>query len=332
MAHVTVGFIGAGRHARANIYPAAHLAGARIAAVCARHLDRAETTARQFQAERAYDDYHEMLRREDLDAAFVITEGEQHAKIVADCLRAGVPVFVEKPLGLTVEEAAEVADISSRVRKIVMVGFMKRFAPSYIEMKRLMYDEPTFGKVHSLYGMFAIGTREGWTDEPYIKLGGIHYVDLLRHLCGEIQAVKGFTNSHGALVNQFFTFRFETGPIGGMFFAGLPSWVRHYEEITATGTKGFVKVENLMRVIYHLDRSIHAPGPRWQTLDEEDHLLTPVSTSGSGGLRDLYLNGYAGEVQHFVDCVREGREPMTSAADNVKTLRLCERIVEALSQ
>lgn len=331
MDQLRVGFVGCGRHARANLYPAALLAGVKIVAVAARHLDHAQAAAAEFRAERAYDDHREMLKKETLDAVFVAVEERQQARIVTDALQAGHHLFVEKPLGLTEREAAAAAELAAKAGRTVMVGFMKRFAPAFLQMRAIAGDRASFGELLSLHGMFAIGSRTGWDDEWFIKTGGIHYVDLVRYLFGEVTEVRGFRNSRGIQVDQLFTMRFEDGRIGSLFFAGLPAWVRHHEELTVTGVSGFVRVENMVRVIYHIDRPAGTDGPRWQRLDEEDRALTAVHTSGSGGLKDLYLNGYVGEVRHFVDCVQHGTEPGPSAADNVKTMALCDRIIRAIT-
>jgi predicted dehydrogenase len=121
-------------------------------------------------------------------------------------------------------------------------------------MRTIAGDRASFGELLSLHGMFAIGSRTGWDDEWFIKTGGIHYVDLVRYLFGEVTEVRGFRNSRGIQVDQLFTMRFEDGRIGSLFFAGLPAWVRHHEELTVTGVSGFVRVENMVRVIYHIDR------------------------------------------------------------------------------
>jgi predicted dehydrogenase len=331
MNSLKIGFIGCGKHATANIYPSIRLLGANITSVAAQHMDRAAATAKEFHAERAYDNYREMLK-EDLDAVFVITQGEKHAEIVKDCLLAGKHVFVEKPLGLNEREASEVAELAVKTGKQVMVGFMKRYASSYMQMKNLMNRTDDFGKVVSFGGMFGITSgRKGWGDEVFLKFGAIHYVDLMRYLFGEAEEVCGFSNSHEEEVDQVFTLRFANGTIGNMFFAGLPAWRRLWEEITVTGIKGFVKVDNLARVTYHFDHPSDAK-VRWQVMDEEDRVLNTVTTSGSGGWQHLYLNGYVGEVEHFLQCVKENKEPDCSAQDNVKTMALADRILNAIKR
>jgi predicted dehydrogenase len=155
---IRIGVIGAGKHARANIFPSLKLLQQSVACVCSQHLDRAESAASEFHAGRAYRDYSKMIEKEKLDAVIVAT-GIQHARIVEDCLKAGLHVFVEKPLGLNPQEAQSVAVAAQASGKIVLVGFNKRFAPTYARLKQLIQDQETLGEVLSLQGMFAIGPR-----------------------------------------------------------------------------------------------------------------------------------------------------------------------------
>lgn len=331
MKDLKLGMIGCGVHAKANIFSTLHMLGQPMQAVCARHLDRAQAAADRFDIPNAYDDYKVMLEKEDLDVAFVITEASSQANIVIDCLNAGLDVFVEKPLGMNEEEAQKVADLSVKTGKKVMVGFMKRFSPSYMKLKEVMNNTEDFGKKLSFMGMFAITSgRPGWDNNVFTKVGGIHYVDLMRDLFGELVDINGFTNSVDVEVDNIFTMRFDSGMIGSMYFGGIPAWKRHWEEICVSGTNGFVKVDNMMSVRYHYDKPVETQGPRWTTLDEADVVLTPVSTSSSGGWRDLYLNGYVGEIEHFLDCIVNDKQPITNAVDNVKTMALCDKIVACL--
>jgi UDP-N-acetylglucosamine 3-dehydrogenase len=324
-----LGFIGAGGHAQANIYPSLKLLDVPLQAVCTQHQDKAEKIANEYQAKAAYNDYEKMLAKENLDAVFVITDNKSQAIITKTCLQVGINVFVEKPLGMNEMEAAEIAELSKKNDKQVMVGFMKRFAPSYLLMKEIMDKEDKFGKKMSFRSMFAFESgRPGWDNEVFLKMGGIHYVDLMRFLFGEVKEVKGLTNSENLLVDQIYTLQFENNIIGNIFFGGLPSWNRKWEEITVTGINGFVKVNNLVDVEYHYaNPEIKAD---WKCLSMEDGLVTSQSATSSGGWRDLYLNGFVGELEHFFDCLISGKEPITSAFDNIKTMKLCDSFLAAL--
>ena len=324
-----IGFIGVGVHAQANIYASLRLLKIPIHAVCTRHIEKAKDVAGDYHAKIAYDDYKKMLNEEKLDAVFVITDRDSQDQITKYCLNRGISVFVEKPLGMNEADAAEVAELSKKTGKQVMVGFMKRFAHSYVKLKEIMNNEHDFGKIMSFRGMFAITSgRPGWGNEVFLKQGAIHYVDLIRFLFGEVKEIKGFENSEDVMVDQIFTLEFENGVIGSMFFGGLPSWTRHWEEITVSGINGFAKVNNMISVEYHYVNPDVKPD--WKNLSLEDRLLTAKNTSSSGGWRDLFLNGYVGEVNHFLDCVLNEKEPITSAFDNVKTMRLCDSILKAI--
>jgi predicted dehydrogenase len=77
-----------------------------------------------------YRDYREMLGRERLDAVLIATSGS-HAAPVLDCVAAGLPVFVEKPLAFTPREADEIVRAIETSGIPLMVGYMKRYDPAY---------------------------------------------------------------------------------------------------------------------------------------------------------------------------------------------------------
>lgn len=329
--NLKLGVVGCGVHSTANILSTLHLLRQPIQAVAARHIEHAQDAAERFGIKHAYGSYREMLEKGSLDAVFVITSADSQADIVKDCLNSGAHVFVEKPLGMNEAAALEVANLADDLSKKVMLGFMKRFSPSYVKMKEIMSNTPDFGKALSFMGMFAITSgRPGWDNNVFTKVGGIHYVDLMRFLFGEVIDIHGYTNSVDVEVDNIFTMRFDSGIMGSMFFGGIPAWKRHWEEICVSGTKGFVKVDNMTSLRYHYDEPVTTKGSRWKTMDEKDCVLTSVNTSGSGGWRDLYLNGYVGEIEHFLDCLLNDKQPICNARDNVKTMALCDKIVACL--
>ncbi|MFF7181083.1 Gfo/Idh/MocA family oxidoreductase [Streptomyces sp. NPDC008121] len=329
-----LGFVGHGRHARANLYPALHLAGARLTSIATRHESAARTAAALHGAEHGHGDHRRMLAQDALDAVFVSVAPEDQAAVTEDCLRAGAHVFVEKPLGLNEEEARRVAATAERYDRQVMVGFMKRHAPAYRKVAELIADEETFGRVLSFNGLFAFSP---WTDtlrdDTYLLFGAVHVVDLVRGLFGEVTDVTGFSNSRGADISMTLTLRFGSGVIGNLTFAGVPAWSREQEELTVTGQHGFVRAENLTTLTHHHTRPTAAGDggtEPWQTLGEETVTTRSVNSPASGGHQDLYLRGFVGEVRHFLDTVRLGTAPVTSAADNAATMALCDTVLRTV--
>lgn len=330
VADLRLGFVGGGRHATANLYPSIALAGGCVTAVATRHADGAAALAGRVGAERSHDSYEAMLAPGDLDAVFVSVDPADHAPIAEACLLAGVDVFVEKPLGLTVAEATRVADVADEVDQLAMVAFMKRFAPAYVLARDLLADRERFGDVTGFRATFAFSP---WTselrDDTFLLYAAIHMVDLVRSLVGEVVDVAGFRRSNGADITMAYALRTVDGVVGTMDLASLPSWGRGHEELTVHGTRGYLTVTDQREVRHHLEAGRVDDPARWQALDEATTVVTPAVSTGSGGLADLYLRGFVGEVAHFLDCVLTRRAPVCSARDNVATTLLCRRLLGA---
>jgi len=330
MSETGIGIIGAGVHMKANIAPSLFRLGRRIAAVATAHPETAQAAANQLHAPKYFGDYRKMLEAP-IDVVFIATRGEDHARIVSDCLAAGKHVFVDKPLGLTEPQARAVAEQADKAQRRVAVGFMKRYAPAYVRLKELMTGSRELGKAWSFRAMFAITSgREGWVDEKYLKFGAIHYVDLLRHYFGEPVEVLGLCNSEGVKVDEAYVLRFDSGVVGSLFLAGLPAWRRHYEEITVTFEDGFAQVDNIAKFVMHREAQSRVGVIRWQEVDERDEVFTSVGTSSSGGWKELYLNGYVGEVEAFLKAVEQNADISNSATDNIRTVKMCDSMLEAL--
>ena len=74
----------------------------------------------------------------DFDAAIVATDVRTHARIACDCLNAGLPIYLEKPMTRTINEAIEVYATARSTRVPLVVGFNLRFAPFYKRLKELI--------------------------------------------------------------------------------------------------------------------------------------------------------------------------------------------------
>ncbi len=90
----------------------------------------------------------------DIDAVLVLNSDEYHADAVIDALDHGLHVLVEKPMCLTRREADAIIAARDRSGRIVMVGYMRRFAPAFLEAKELLASlgEVRFARVHDIIG------------------------------------------------------------------------------------------------------------------------------------------------------------------------------------
>lgn len=329
MKKANLSFIGAGFHASTNIYPSAIEAGAEIQAISTRNMDRSKIALQRFGSNGTpYDDYKKMLENEMCDGVVVVAQPEDHPSLVLDCIKAGKNVFVDKPLGMSAEEAAEIADAAEKAGVVLMVGFMKRYAPCYVKLKELITDEK-LGTARSFQARFAVdSTPFCKNEEQFMKLVAIHIVDLVRYLFGEVVQVSGFKNSDNEYISQSISLKFENGVVGSLYFSGMTAWSRESENLLVTFDNGFAFVDEINTLTVHKSQAFEQLP--WKSLEEADTVFTPSATPMSGAYRDLYLRGFVGEMSHFIECCKNGNKPLSNGRDNVNTMALCDLIMSKL--
>jgi predicted dehydrogenase len=96
--------------------------------------------ARRYGIPAAYPDHRQLIDAGGVDALFVCTPNATHAAIVTDALEAGLHVFVEKPLCITLADADRIVALRDEVGTVVQVGYTKRFDVAYEEMCRNLPD------------------------------------------------------------------------------------------------------------------------------------------------------------------------------------------------
>lgn len=272
-----------------------------------------------------------MLDTEKLDGVFVVVSEKLHTQITLDCLKVGAHVFVEKPIGSTVEDAQTVARLSKKVGKNVQVGFMKRFSPIYLKAKQFMTDATLFGNPVSMHGIFTCRNFGFGTNERnFILSAAIHNIDLLQFFAGEITDLSGYKSIVDEGISYQLSFRSDQNIIGTMNIMALPPWSHRKEEMTITGTKAFVTASDIRTVTLHPSSEI-TQTPRWQTIEESETTYSSMDSTSSGGIQPLYLTGFVGELQSFVDSIQNHTPTQITADDNVKTMNLCEKLLSSLT-
>lgn len=132
-APLRIAVIGCGLIAQAIHLPRLRRMADRFALVA--FADRSATVREQLAARyrpaRAYADWRVLLERERLDALVVCSPHATHAEIVLAALDLGVKVLVEKPLCVTLDDAAEIVRRERETGLVVQVGYMKRHHPAY---------------------------------------------------------------------------------------------------------------------------------------------------------------------------------------------------------
>ena len=152
---LNIGIVGFG--ARASLWTEAHRPGrgSRVVAVCD-PAERARADARTALPEASVTESLDELLAMGLDAVMVLTPDHQHARVAIAALEAGVPVFCEKPLAVTVEDADAILETARRTGTRLYVGHNMRHMPVVVLMRGLIL-EGRIGEVKAIWCRHFVG-------------------------------------------------------------------------------------------------------------------------------------------------------------------------------
>jgi myo-inositol 2-dehydrogenase/D-chiro-inositol 1-dehydrogenase len=139
---IRVGIIGAGGIGTDHALKLAHgVSGATVSGVTDIDRARAEAVAVQVGGATVFEDGLALIASDEVDAVLIASIGETHARFTLACIAAGKPVLCEKPLAPTTPECVEILEAEvAHGKRLVMVGFMRRFDPGYKDVKAARLD------------------------------------------------------------------------------------------------------------------------------------------------------------------------------------------------
>ncbi|MDA1241368.1 MAG: Gfo/Idh/MocA family oxidoreductase [Chloroflexi bacterium] len=192
---------GSGWGANAHVPALASLPDYELRAVCTAHEDTARASAEAFGAPLAFHDMDAMVAHPEVDLVAVVVKVPTHHELVMKALKAGKPVFCEWPLGRTVAEAEEMANLARERSIRTIVGLQARSDPAF-RYARDLISTGQIGDVlavnMSMIGQASLerGAGRFWQGDranganPLTIQGG-HGIDALCSLVGEFTEVSG---------------------------------------------------------------------------------------------------------------------------------------------
>jgi len=157
---ISVAIIGAGRHGRDLINYCLDIPGVRFKAVCDiwpyAQKYAAGILKKRGQPVGVYEDYREMLAKEkDLQAAIIATPDSFHADQAVACLEAGLHVYLEKEMAITIEAARRVVHTAKKTGKLLQVGRQHRSNPRYHVAYDFIHEKKAIGRIGHVSGQWA---------------------------------------------------------------------------------------------------------------------------------------------------------------------------------
>lgn len=328
MKKLRVGIVGLGRlgkvHAR-NI--AFKLPNAELTAACSIVSAELEYAKTELGVTDVYTDYREMLAKADIDAVVIVTTSPEHCWQIEAALDAGKHVFSEKPLGVDVAQCKQAeAAVERHPDRTFMLGFMRRYDKSYAYAKEKI-DQ---GAIGTPYLVKATGIDPEALVEGAIRFaktsGGIfldmaiHDIDLCRWFLGseatEVYAL-GATFKHpefkeaGDDETAIAMYKFANGAMA-MVHVGRTAPYGYHVETEIVGTEGTIRIsavpEKNLATVY---------GPNG------------VCTECVGSFPERFDEAYLIEMEEFVDCALNGKQPGVSVYDGTKSTAIGYATTEA---
>lgn len=250
------GFIGCGEATEKKSGPAfEQIAGSSVVAVMSRSKEKAEAYARSRGIVRWYTDAQQLIDDTEVNAVYIATPPSSHATYAIMAMKAGKPVYVEKPLASSYLDCQRINRISEQTHVPCFVAYYRRQLPYFRKVKELL-STGAIGKVINVQVRFAVPPRDldynskslPWRVQRDIAGGGYfydlapHQIDLLQELFGPIVRAKGFSTNMGGLyetedsVSACFQFHNDLPGSGSWCFVSHDS--ARIDSIEIIGDKG----------------------------------------------------------------------------------------------
>lgn len=250
------GFIGCGEVTEKKSGPAFGLAeGSFIEAVMSRDAAKAASYAKRHHIGKFYTDPIELINDPDVDAVYIATPPSSHATYALISMKAGKPVYIEKPMAASYEECLRINRVSQETGVPCFVAYYRRYLPYFLKVKELV---KRIGKVINVQIRFAQPPKElsydrsnlPWRVIPDIAGGGYfydlapHQIDILQELFGYILEASGVSSNRAGLYDAEDSvsacFRFEDGLIGSGSWCFVADESAKEDRIEIIGDKGMV--------------------------------------------------------------------------------------------
>lgn len=330
---VRIGLLGCGLISQyAHVFALQKAAGVRLAVVCDLAADLAETVARRHGIQRWTSDFRELLDDPALDAVLIATADQHHVANAIECMERGKHVLVEKPLGMSAAECLRLREVVRETGCRLQVGNMKRFDPGIqfaqefiagrvgqrLSVSGWYCDSAVRPAMQNTLRLPPVRSAEQQSFDPAFKSDkkayklvthGVHLVDTLRFLGGEIRSVQaklaekfGSLSWHGLL-------EFADGAIGTfeLTTAVKMDWLEGFH---IHGEGGSVELKSFLPFYYRPSevRAFDAATGEYRS---------PIMPDS---------DPYERQVEAFARAIREDRPAAPDADDGIRDLAVIEAI------
>lgn len=312
------GIIGAGDVCEKKSGPAFYkIEHSALRAVMRRNEEKVKDFAFRHHVPAWYTDAEELIHDPLVNAIYVATPPDSHKEYVIRALRAGKPVYVEKPMAMHYSECREMLHAAESSGQKLFVAYYRRALPYFRKVKELL-DTEIIGNLLSVDVRYYRPPLESDTHPSTLtwrvkkKIGGEgyfydmapHTLDILDFLLGEIEEAKGFSRNRGGFYKVKDTLsvilQFKSGVVGSGAWCFVTSADSAHDSVTITGSKGEIRFNTFafrpieVRVngtvtCYDTPMPEHIQQPLIQTIVDELRGTGSCPSTGISGARTSWV-------------------------------------------
>jgi len=323
MTQKTVHFaiIGCGRIACRHIEAIQNTQNGKLVAVCDTDIDRAKEKATQANVP-YYSNYHKMMRDfPEIDVVIILTPSGIHYEHAAEIMQNYKKhLLLEKPMVMTLKQGKQLKEIADKEGLYLFPVYQNRFNKAVQHVKKALNTEGTLGNVR-------VGTvRVRWCrPQRYYDLSswrgtyamdggaltnqGIHYIDLLRYLCGNVRRVHAKLATLGASIEVEDTataiLEFESGALGIIEIMTSARPDDFEASISCVSENGLAVISGIATNVLQT----FSPDPEQEKINSE---VFPT----------VYGFGHNEIIQGVINSLKNRLEPVIEFDDGLESIRL----------
>src|SRR3989338_3651131 len=319
---INIGIIGIGRFGTNYFKTFNKLNDAEVSWICSRSsstLDRAKNELDLSVKVTA--DYRDILIDKDIDAVAITTPATTHYKIAKEALLAGKHVIVEKPVTTSSKECEDLISISKGKNKVFMAAHIHRYNQGIQKLKEDI-DSGKFGKINFIHYTH-LGNGPARTDINALWDFFPHTLTICNYLFGEIPAS---VSANGACFLQekiedivAVNLRYKNGA----YVTATGSWLYPFKrmDLVVSGEKLFAAFDE------------HAKKEKLKYYDNAPKIKDgkPIIADKGYISQDIdETKPLALELKHFLECIRNNKEPLTGGNEALKVIKILEYAQKSL--
>ncbi|MFH1368205.1 MAG: Gfo/Idh/MocA family oxidoreductase [Elusimicrobiota bacterium] len=301
-----------------------------LGAVCDSSPDTLKKAISSYPSLTAFQDFDKLLKDGSIEGIVIATPASSHYDLVKKALQSGKNVLVEKPFTTTYAEAAELTELAAKKNLVLMVGFTFIYNPAVRKVKELI-DSKELGEIYYIYsrrlnlGIVRKDINVWWNLAP-------HDVSIILYwLNRKATSVNGsgFSFIQKGIEDVVFgNIRFDSGAAAQIHVSWLdPNKTR---EMVVIGSKKMIIYDDVSA-----DRKVTIYDKGIDKFDDFQSFgqFQLIHRAGDVHIPKIdFKEPLEIEAQHFVDCVKNKKEPMTSAVWSLPSVRILEAVQDSIKQ